>query len=1331
MKFIKKKNARFLKIYLLLITLFIFQFHLLAQNINLSFKSLNISKGLSQAAIIQITKDSLGFMWMGSLNGINRYDGNEIVIYRKINDSTGLWNNRIQNIKLDTHKKLWVATINGINLFNYTENKFIRIHIPEINKNNLLKDFIILKNNDLLILAEKSLILYNTFLSKSSKLLTLEDNKFSKIYRNENKIFLSSKNELFTVNSNDNSLHSILKIKEKKITKLITLNQDSIIVSGEKNIYLISIVTNKIIKKINPPNYQLKNISDLKLKNNNLYIGQEGNGLIILNLKTNKFQKLNYNSQKNSGLLSNYIRCIYIDNDDILWLGMINGVNWTSLRYSFFKNTNAYNSNGNTDILWSIFRDKNKHYWLGTHNKGIYRSKDTLPSDFEYIKSSKKFNHSSAFAFRELNSEIWIGSENGLYTYNIYTKKIKEKNCTSNIVVTSITPDDSSNLWLGTLSGLYFYQPKIDSLQKITNFNRQIITCYNYQNKLYASKINSGLYFLDIDNFYKTNKPVLKLLSNKIKENIFDIYIDKDRYIWLCGENHLKKAHLDTLKFKNSITLSGNQEYFFGMEEDSTNHLWISSGHGIYRYNKLTNEIAFFDEEEGLKNIEFNSGAHFQDKIGNIFFGGTNGLTFFNPYHFKQKSQSPNVYMLKINIFNNEIGQVDESKYFSRNLITTDSIYLNYAQNFFRLEYTSPEFRHSEKLTYAYRLSPLEKNWHYAKRTENFVQYTNLASGKYIFMVKIKNADGKWTKPPKKFYIFIASPIWRKPWFLFILILIILASIAIFIIYREKQLVKLNELLEKKVKQRTDLILKTKKDIQREKKFTDAIIDNALDGIAVLNIDGKFTRINTSFGKILGYTSEEILKNDYINLSPPKWRENEKKLIESLKRGEKVYAEKTFYHSSGKTISLEMAASPLTFDNQRYSILIIRDISERKRLEKELHEYSSKLESKIIERTKELNESKERAEAADKLKSDFLANLSHEIRTPMNAINGFAQLLGMEHVDIKQKKRFVQLILDNSSKLTRLIEDIVDLSKFENRQIEISLNSIKLKHLLKEIYDEYLPFINLAFRDLEIELKTPEEDIEILSDEKRLKQIIHHLLENAIKYTEKGKIILGTQIVGEKLNIFIEDQGIGIPPENLKKIFNVFEKPDFRKDKLYRGLGIGLALVKANTDILGGNILVESEIGKGTRFELYLPNKIQISEKNNDLGNINEISFEAYRFLIAEDEETNFAVLENILRARGASVVWAQNGEIAIEKFKSGIFDFIFMDLKMPIMDGLQATREIRKLNQDIPIMVITAFNEKAQTKSVLKARASFILNKPYKISELIMQVNKLLRANI
>jgi len=190
-----------------------------------------------------------------------------------------------------------------------------------------------------------------------------------------------------------------------------------------------------------------------------------------------------------------------------------------------------------------------------------------------------------------------------------------------------------------------------------------------------------------------------------------------------------------------------------------------------------------------------------------------------------------------------------------------------------------------------------------------------------------------------------------------------------------------------------------------------------------------------------------------------------------------------------------MAASPLTFDNQRYSILIIRDISERKRLEKELQEYNLKLETKIIERTKELNEAKERAEAADKLKSDFLANLSHEIRTPMNAINGFAQLLGMEHVDFKQKKRFVQLILDNSSKLTRLIEDIVDLSKFENRQIEISLNSIKLKRLLKEIYNEYLPYINLAYRDLEIELRIPDEDIEFTTDEKRLKQIIHHLLE--------------------------------------------------------------------------------------------------------------------------------------------------------------------------------------------------------------------------------------------
>jgi len=224
MTFIKKKDTRFLKIYSLLIILSVFQFHLSAQDVNLSFKSLNISKGLSQAAIIQITRDSLGFMWMGTLNGINRYDGNEIVVYRKINDSTGLWNNRIQKIKLDKQKKLWVATSSGINLFNYTENKFIRISIPEINQNNLIKDFIILKNNDLFILTEKSLILYNTFLSKSSKLLPLEYNKFSKIFQNQSSVFLSSKNELYRVDLNDSTIHSLLKINDKEITKLIALN---------------------------------------------------------------------------------------------------------------------------------------------------------------------------------------------------------------------------------------------------------------------------------------------------------------------------------------------------------------------------------------------------------------------------------------------------------------------------------------------------------------------------------------------------------------------------------------------------------------------------------------------------------------------------------------------------------------------------------------------------------------------------------------------------------------------------------------------------------------------------------------------------------------------------------------------------------------------------------------------------------------------------------------------------------------------------------------------------------------------------------------------------
>ncbi len=1310
----------------------------LGQDLDFSFRSISVADGLSQASVNCIVKDSLGFVWLGTLDGLNRFDGTDVKVYRWKNDTTGLFSNTINDLLVDSSGRLWVAATSGLNYYSEAEDKFIRTKNKDINSKNSILRISLLDSLHLFILTTKKLYVLNISTLEFSVIDSSNpNNKFTAVeLLNSHNLLLADNHFLYQLNIPSGKREIIMPTPFQGVNHIRKYNDDTLFISGNQGVYMLSLSLKQVLRRFNQYNRLLynDNVNDIEIINNELYVGTDGGGLSVFNFASSELRYSRFASTAKYGLVSNYIRSIYIDKDSILWLGQVNGLSWTFPELAIFKHLNisdhASESGNNQNFVWFIHRLKEKHYWVGTLKKGLYRSIDTNNLNFKLFKipglSPQKQRSISIYCLTadSLNN-LFIGTDNGLVKIENKLKKSVFYGKTQNFAIINIFEDDSACFWLGTVNGLVYFNPQTDSIQIIGASGLRVNKIKKYKGKKLIIASEKGLFTINLFDFYSQSKIHLSKISENITENLVDIYKDSQNSLWISGSKHL--FFMDTLKNEliEKVKIEGKQKYFYAIEEDDSSRLWLSSGHGIYTYNRKKNNLAYFDEYEGVRNSEFNAGAAFKDKEGQIFFGGVNGVTYFDPKDYVLHGMANKVILTKINLFNNEIGHSNDNHFFEEIITAKDSIYLAYNQNYFRLEFCSPQYRHPERSKYAYRLSPMEKNWHYASRSENFVQYTNLATGGYIFMVKAINAEGEWSAA-KKFYIFIDSPIWQKAWFIIILIFILLSGISIFIFYREKQLKKYNDLLERKIKYRTDEILKVQREVESQKKFTEAIIENALDGIAVLDVDGKFIKTNEAFGEILGYTKEEILKSDYINLSPPKWRDNEKKLIESLRRGEKIFAEKTFYHVSGKTIALEMSASSLNFHQEKYFIIVIRDISHRKQLEKQLQEYNLQLESKITERTKELQIAKERAESADKLKTDFLANLSHEVRTPMNAINGFAQLLGMEHIDLEQKKRFVSLILENSSRLIRMIEDIVDLSKFETNQIEYSPEKILVNQFLKDIYSEYKGYLDLAFRDLELELKIVRQNIEIESDPHRLKQIINHLLENAVKYTEKGKIIFGFEILGQKINFFVQDQGIGIPAENLKKIFNVFEKPDFRKDKLYRGLGVGLALVKANSDLLHGNLVVQSELGKGTRFELFLPLDFNTVDQFPE-SVLTDISFEGMKFLVAEDEETNYEVLSGILKTRGATVVWAQNGQIAVDQFNSTHFDLLFLDLKMPILDGIQVARQIRKVNTKIPIIVVTAFNENKQIKTVIKAGADFVINKPYHIQDLLLTINKFL----
>lgn len=380
-----------------------------------------------------------------------------------------------------------------------------------------------------------------------------------------------------------------------------------------------------------------------------------------------------------------------------------------------------------------------------------------------------------------------------------------------------------------------------------------------------------------------------------------------------------------------------------------------------------------------------------------------------------------------------------------------------------------------------------------------------------------------------------------------------------------------------------------------------------------------------------------------------------------------------------------------------------------------------------------------RAEEADILKSNFLANMSHEIRTPMNGILGFAQLLKNEESPDK-RERYIDIIYHNGMMLVNLIDDIIDLSKIDAGQLTVNPADCNLDNLMFEVYT----FFN------EIKFKQEKEHINIrllnlnddesnvlYTDSQRLRQVLVNLIGNALKFTERGSVEFGYIINEEKSNIefFVRDTGIGIPKDKQDIIFDRFRQVQEGSTRKYGGTGIGLYITKHIVELLGGNIWFESEVEEGTTFHFTLP--YHESRSVNDGSVIfraknPEYNWEGKTLLIAEDIETNFKYLATILADTRAKIVWARNGQEAIDAFRNGTgVDLILMDIQMPVIDGYEATIRIRELNPEIPIIAQTAYALPHDNLKCFEVGCNDYISKPINSFLLKQKINDLLNVYV
>jgi signal transduction histidine kinase/CheY-like chemotaxis protein len=428
---------------------------------------------------------------------------------------------------------------------------------------------------------------------------------------------------------------------------------------------------------------------------------------------------------------------------------------------------------------------------------------------------------------------------------------------------------------------------------------------------------------------------------------------------------------------------------------------------------------------------------------------------------------------------------------------------------------------------------------------------------------------------------------------------------------------------------------------------------------------------------------------------------------------------------------------------------ILKELKERKNAEEKLIQNEIKLKeqneeylslneeltesnNRIISMNTDLNFAKDKAEESDRLKTAFLQNISHEIRTPLNGIIGFNELLRNSSPTEEEKIEYIDFIKISSLNLAKLMDDIMDISRLDAGVIDLCISAFNLSELFKEMKLSYSKIAEE--KKLELSFHSDLKNNEIETDKDRLFQILNNLISNAIKFTQSGFIRVNAKQIDSNIFITVADSGIGIKKEYLEIIFDRFTQADMGLTRAHGGTGLGLSIAKGMVEYLGGEINVRSEFGKGSEFTLKIPVLFSSDkQKEHPVIKVADTLFEKrINILIAEDEDINFFYLRECLKYRNCDVLRAHNGKEAIEKvMENQSFDIILMDIRMPVMNGYDASRKIKEINKLIPIIAVTAFANKEDKEHLPDIHFDDYLAKPITADNLFNRINSLLKTVI
>ncbi len=536
---------------------------------------------------------------------------------------------------------------------------------------------------------------------------------------------------------------------------------------------------------------------------------------------------------------------------------------------------------------------------------------------------------------------------------------------------------------------------------------------------------------------------------------------------------------------------------------------------------------------------------------------------------------------------------------------------------------------------------------------------------------------------------------------------------------------------------------KAEKEIFAESRLNESILTSMLDGFILADTEGKLQRVNPAYCNMIGYSESELLSMNIrdLEVSIPE-KEMSRRIESMVKKGSDRFETK-HKRKDGKTIWLNVSILIIQSENKNMVAAFVQDISESKRNEQLLQQKTEEIEAQneeylqVNEELRQTNEelvnAKDKAEESDKLKTAFLQNMSHEIRTPMNAIMGFSDLM-VQHLNDKEKlKSFTQIVSQRSNDLLNVLDDILDISRIESGQLPIHVEECNLDDLflsLSGFFSERKR--NMGKQHIQLSLQNHCNDTEnlILTDGVKLRQIFINLLSNALKFTHEGVIEGGCRYNEDhQLQFYVSDTGIGIPHDKQDRVFERFYQ--VLLDRNIGGTGLGLPIVKGLVELLGGKIELVSEPGKGSVFTFSINYK---KSKPSDDRKTSVMDTEVFDFsdktiLIVEDDPYNSEYLKEIISATDAKILHSFSGNESVQMAISEQVDIVLMDVRLPDMDGYEATRQIINLKPQTKIIAQTAYAQQGEKLKAHEAGCIDYISKPTKKKQLLTLIKKHLQS--